>query len=824
MTDSAPSSGNPSNRARGWHLSIRSLYWAGLLAAVSLTVGGTALLGAVVVESSQERALGCALDVQKWAQRVSSAETTIEARHSLARAHAALDGRLRNCRGVLNRFQERDLPSLAERPLDSNSTELLKALSLDVSDAADQANWTVIVGALVPGAILLAVILVSYWSSQLVLPGLRLFVQRRLDGALEDLRSIPTTLSWQPEDVQEKVYRWSRQLPHLDTRPLIDGLRELHDFVRRRGEYRRDSRAWPRRATYSIWGAAYLAEEIQRRTPEDLSSDDRGSKDLVGFAQSALNIRSLLVRAGFFRSLLDAVPILVVIVPAILFGGLIHLADRQLQFSPAYYQDWYWFLWGPLLLVASSYVLLKCVPGVLRFFTGQTWTDLDDLIAGAVTGPIVAASVLLAGWFVGRRVPDTFKYVIEDASSSIGGSTALQLAVAAVLIWLSTYIFNRVLIHVLRKWAEKTSQTYDDMAVALLQVFGTFLTWAIGIGAILVILQPELEQAGAGNVLLPYAIIVSVVTAILGYASNEAFSNLFAGVLLQIDRPFATGHRLKLADGRHVDVREIGMRSTQLYDVLANSIVSIPNRVLATMEITNMSRPDIELRFALSVPVPHNEDVLRQAELELLRIAHDAPNIDQMRLLVVDVPVEQRQERPSLNYEFWRLGKEFGLQQKVHAWSHARAQFQSRAVFNVNQAQLSYPEVDDESGELLGELPVTDGIQSLLADRRSYQDGNHNMLAIRDDFHRISEDVFAVRTFMAADGYDLSLCDSLVSELSKEPVVYSQLRVGEEGCVYIELELHAHALQMERTFEIVHSLRMQFMYLAAQRDWRVCEP
>jgi hypothetical protein len=193
-------------------------------------------------------------------------------------------------------------------------------------------------------------------------------------------------------------------------------------------------------------------------------------------------------------------------------------------------------------------------------------------------------------------------------------------------------------------------------------------------------------------------------------------------------------------------------------------------------------------------------------------LAYRDSEIDNVRLFQEAIPKDQEADRISLSAAFENLRKRFALDD-LTVWDLPKGKKVERKVFI------------ERAGE---EVPMVKSIDELNTAREAYwsasEDSQTPLRAILDAYQRLSQDVFSVRAKLARDRYDLAECDSLVDELSKEPVVYSEIRVTDDGCGYLELQLKAHALQMERAFEIMHRLRGDFLKQALSRGWRVCKP
>jgi small-conductance mechanosensitive channel len=109
-----------------------------------------------------------------------------------------------------------------------------------------------------------------------------------------------------------------------------------------------------------------------------------------------------------------------------------------------------------------------------------------------------------------------------------------------------------------------------------------------------------------------------VLAVVLGLALQNTLADVFAGLALNVDRPFASGDWITLTDHVEGQVMEINWRATRL-KTASNSIVNIPNSVIAKAIVTN-HRPltdpyycTIEISVDHSVPPSRVINALTQA-------------------------------------------------------------------------------------------------------------------------------------------------------------------------------------------------------------------
>lgn len=188
----------------------------------------------------------------------------------------------------------------------------------------------------------------------------------------------------------------------------------------------------------------------------------------------------------------------------------------------------------------------------------------------------------------------------------------------------------------------------------------------IGIGAAAVFLL--------GNEIVAWSVGA---LALIGFALQEQLGNLFAGLAIQIEKPFLVGHWITVAgfEGRVV---EVTWRATKIKTKPGNLVI-VPNSTIAKEAINNYSEPTAPTQVAVEVGatylVPPNETraaifaAIRQvprvlqkppADVLLTNFA-DSSMIFKARFWVgdfADADFAQDEVRRAIFYEFNRRGIE----------------------------------------------------------------------------------------------------------------------------------------------------------------------
>lgn len=228
------------------------------------------------------------------------------------------------------------------------------------------------------------------------------------------------------------------------------------------------------------------------------------------------------------------------------------------------------------------------------------WNDsrrvlLRDLLKGVAASCLMGATSWGA-WFALRRL---------GADAAATGAIGFIVAVS----WATT------LLQVARVWLFEwlfLNSTREGVPRLLVDLF-TLLVGLIVYGALLhVVFLVEVTS------LLATSAVASVV---LGLALQDTLGQLFAGISLQLNRPFRIGDWIEVKAGsdRTIgQVLEISWRATTLV-AIGEELITLPNKLVAQGVVSNFSgreRPFVRsylFRFPLNAPVEVAKAALREA-------------------------------------------------------------------------------------------------------------------------------------------------------------------------------------------------------------------
>lgn len=99
-----------------------------------------------------------------------------------------------------------------------------------------------------------------------------------------------------------------------------------------------------------------------------------------------------------------------------------------------------------------------------------------------------------------------------------------------------------------------------------------------------------------------------IFAAILGFASQAAFSNIISGVFMVISKPFKVGDRIEVGKNYVGIVEDITLRHTVLRN-FDNQRVVIPNAIISAETLTNAHLYDSEVRRNIDFDVDYKSDI-----------------------------------------------------------------------------------------------------------------------------------------------------------------------------------------------------------------------
>lgn len=247
------------------------------------------------------------------------------------------------------------------------------------------------------------------------------------------------------------------------------------------------------------------------------------------------------------------------------------------------------------LALLSYWVIIPIIKRITRYMPGE----VEDIVVGIVRRPF---SLLV--FAVGSRLSIRYLEVADTVQLFL---VRLTMTLIIMLIGHMTgRIIRDVLVYYGEKWARRTESQVDDILIPVLSLFGPILLITI---AALIILP--MWGVDVSSVLLG----AGVLGLVLGLALQETLSNIFSGLGLLIEAPFKRGDLIRLVSGKVCEVQRLGLRSTILLSLDEQATIFMPNKVLATDYLINLTKPTAEQRYSIEVTIDSTHDLSRVKSL-----------------------------------------------------------------------------------------------------------------------------------------------------------------------------------------------------------------
>ena len=189
-----------------------------------------------------------------------------------------------------------------------------------------------------------------------------------------------------------------------------------------------------------------------------------------------------------------------------------------------------------------------------------------------------------------------------------GGITNFTITVAMMSIssWIFTQIIKRILNNFLKK-----NKLDENNFIFLHRILKSIIYTLLGFGITIQII-PLNELA------LSVLASSGVVVLVVGFAAQEAFSNIVSGFFISFFRPFSIGHLVSLPNNNITGtVENITLRHTVIKTVENNRII-VPNSIINKAIIENRDIVDKSACriFTITIAYHSNIDLAKQIMLE----------------------------------------------------------------------------------------------------------------------------------------------------------------------------------------------------------------
>jgi len=246
-----------------------------------------------------------------------------------------------------------------------------------------------------------------------------------------------------------------------------------------------------------------------------------------------------------------------------------------------------------LLAAGVVFLVARWLLGVLeRRFAARTQTKIDDHIVEAIRGIVLLSIAFWALW----RIAHIWDLPRASTVVSAVWIVALTLPIARAMRHLLTIVEQNLV--------AKTESKLDDTALPWVN---RILSWAV------VALGFMIAADTLGISIAPLLAGASVLGIGISFAAKDTLSNLIAGVLLIVDRPFEVGDRIEIWGAPKLqanwgDIVEIGIRATTIRTT-DNIMVIIPNNEIMRRDIINYTASGDSIRLRVPIGIAYDADI-----------------------------------------------------------------------------------------------------------------------------------------------------------------------------------------------------------------------
>ena len=264
-------------------------------------------------------------------------------------------------------------------------------------------------------------------------------------------------------------------------------------------------------------------------------------------------------------------------------------------------------MWTLILMAFVTFLTVFFIIPLTLYFRGLSEWEWDPTV--------------VVFWMIMTRGSSLFFSEIADTNAHLKDYTLILVDIidSIFVLFMTVFLlraYSNYFVPVISDWLTvgKTDTQYGP----LLEIIGSLLIIIFGITNFLSTYHVDFGVLLAG---------VGVVGLVFALAAQDTLSNFFSGILLLLDRGFKTGDMIYFND-TYCLIRDIGLRSTKIYDIVNHVMIITPNNSLANQNILNLTRPDRYYRIRIEVGVSYDSDP-DQVEKLLLEVAEQNSDVEQ---------------------------------------------------------------------------------------------------------------------------------------------------------------------------------------------------
>ncbi len=265
-------------------------------------------------------------------------------------------------------------------------------------------------------------------------------------------------------------------------------------------------------------------------------------------------------------------------------------------------QDWAIALGIILGTFIATKVVYWFIANIIKKITAKTKTNLDDVLIEKLEKPI-RYSIFIFGYWVAIHYLNISNLGLL---SFLEGVASLSLVLT--LTSTASKVFDALVTEVVLPLVEKTEGGADNYILPVLSKAVKGIIWTFGVIIGLDNIGFDITAMIAG---------LGIGGLALALAAQDSVKNIFAGIMIFVDKPFKVKERIQI-EGFDGVVEEVGLRSTRIR-TLDGRIVTIPNSTFTDNSVVNVtSQP--ALKIVLNLGLTYDTDEARmQQGVDILR-------------------------------------------------------------------------------------------------------------------------------------------------------------------------------------------------------------
>lgn len=251
------------------------------------------------------------------------------------------------------------------------------------------------------------------------------------------------------------------------------------------------------------------------------------------------------------------------------------------------------------VIIVGGYVLAKLLYRLVHLIgykiSAKTETDLDDKIVAIFEKSVQRIVNTTALYFAINRLEPLFQ---GTWLNYVDGAFFVVMVILATI--LLTSVTKTIIEWYVATIAVRTESPLDEEILPLIRRLLNMLLYSIALMICLDHFHIDIK-----------ALVVSlgVGSFAIAFAAQETLSNMIAGFVIMVDRPFRVGDRIRITAGNITgDIVKVGLRSTQILDFDYN-IVTVPNAQIVKSDIINFAYPDPTMRLRIDVGIAYGSDI-----------------------------------------------------------------------------------------------------------------------------------------------------------------------------------------------------------------------